>query len=71
MRRELTREALRELMEELARTAPARERFRVYVVGGGTAVLAGWRAATLDADLYAERQEVFRDVQGIKDRLRL
>ncbi len=71
MRRELTRETLRELMEELARTAPARESYRVYVVGGGTAVVAGWRASTVDADLYAEREEVFRDVQGIKDRLQL
>lgn len=58
-------------MEELARTAPRGESFRVYVVGGGTAVLAGWRRATIDADLYAEREEVFRDVQGIKDRLEL
>ena len=51
MRRELTAEALRELMAELARTAPSGERFRVYVVGGGTAVLSGWRASTIDADL--------------------
>ena len=71
MRRELTRETLRELMEELARTAPAQESFRVYLVGGATAVLAGWRAATIDADLYAERDEVFRDAQGIKERLQL
>jgi len=71
VRRELTREALWELMGELARTAPARDSFQVYVLGGGTAVLAGWRASTLDADLYAERDEVFRDVQSIKDRLRL
>jgi len=71
VRRELTREALRELMEELSRTAPDRESFRVYVLGGGTAVLAGWRSSTIDADLYAEREEVFRDVQGIKERLRL
>jgi hypothetical protein len=71
LRRELTRDALRELMLELARTAPAGESFRVYLVGGGTAVLAGWRSATIDADLYADRDEVFRDVQAIKDRLRL
>lgn len=58
-------------MRELARTAPQGESFRVYVVGGGTAVLEGWRAATIDADLYAERDEVFRDVQGIKERLGL
>jgi hypothetical protein len=71
VRRELTLEALRELMEELARTAPAGESYRVYVVGGGTAVLAGWRPSTIEADLYSERDEVFRDVQGIKNRLRL
>jgi hypothetical protein len=71
VRRELTAAALRELMAELARTAPSGEWFRVCVVGGGTAVLAGWRASTIDADLYAEREEVFRDVQGIKERLRL
>ncbi len=71
VRRELTRDALRELMRELARSAPAGESFRVYIVGGGTAVLAGWRAATIDADLYADRDEVFRDVQAIKDRLQL
>ena len=57
-------------MEELARTAP-RGRFRVYFVGGGSAVMAGWRSATLDADLYCDLQDVFRDVQGIKERLRL
>jgi hypothetical protein len=71
VRRELTRETLRELMEELARTAPREESFRVYIVGGGTAVLCGWRASTIDADLHAERDAVFRDIQGIKTRLRL
>ena len=71
MRRELTREALTELMRELARAAPADESFRVYLVGGSTAVLAGWRTATVDADLFAAAAAVFRDVQGIKERLRL
>ncbi len=36
LRRELTREALRALMSELARTAPREGSFRVNVVGGGT-----------------------------------
>lgn len=58
-------------MQELARTAPAGESFHVYIVGGGTAVLEGWRAATIDADLCADHDEVFRDVQEIKERLRL
>ena len=71
MRREVTSGAVRELMEELARSAPAGEFFRVYIVGGGTAVLAGWRSATIDVDLYADRDAVFRDIQAIKERLEL
>lgn len=58
-------------MRELARVAPAGESFRVYLVGGSTAVLAGWRAATVDADLSADDDAVFRDIQGIKERLEL
>lgn len=71
MRRELTRETLWELMRALARGAPAGETIRVYVLGGGSAVLAGWREATIDADLFAERDDVFRDIQAIKEALRL
>lgn len=58
-------------MRELARAAPAGESFRVYLVGGSTAVLAGWRAATVDADLSADDEAVFRDIQEIKERLEL
>lgn len=58
-------------MRELARTAPAGEAFRVYLVGGSTAVLAGWRAATVEADLSADDEAVFRDIQEIKERLDL
>lgn len=71
MRRELTREALHELMRELARSAPKGGPFRIYVVGGATAVFFGWRRSTIDADLYADRDEVFHDIQGIKERLQL
>lgn len=71
MRREVTVAALRQLMKELARSAPAGEAFRVYIVGGGTAVLAGWRSATIDVDLHADRDDVFQDIQAIKDRLDL
>lgn len=71
VRRELTRERLRGLMREIARTAPRGRSYRVYFVGGGTAILAGWRDSTIDADLHSDQEEVFRDIQGIKDRLRL
>jgi hypothetical protein len=58
-------------MKELARTAPARRSFRVYFVGGGTAVYSGWRESSIDADLSADDDAVFRDVQGIKERLQV
>jgi len=58
-------------MNELARCAPGRKSYRVYFVGGGTAVLAGWRKSTIDADLAADDDAIFRDVQGMKERLQL
>jgi len=57
-------------MKELARSAP-RGTYRVFLVGGGTAVLEGWRVSTIDADLYSDREEIFRDIQRIKERLQL
>ena len=56
-------------MRELARTAPRRSSFRVYLVGGGTAVYAGWRSSSIDADLFSDQEEIFHDIQGIKERL--
>jgi len=58
-------------MQELARTAPGRRSYRVYFVGGGTAVHSGWRESTIDADLSSDHDAIFRDVQGIKERLQL
>jgi hypothetical protein len=71
MRDRLTRESLRALMHELARSAGKDGHYSVYLVGGGTAVLAGWRSSSVDADLYAPRDDIFRDVQAIKERLHL
>jgi len=58
-------------MKEISRTAPRRGAYRVYFVGGATAVLAGWRDSTIDADLACDDDAVFRDIQGIKERLQL
>ncbi|MHC5011404.1 MAG: DUF6036 family nucleotidyltransferase [Planctomycetota bacterium] len=71
MRDEMTRQRLRALMKEIARTAPRRKSFRVYLVGGGTAVHAGWRSSSIDADLFSDEESVFRDIQGIKERLNI
>jgi hypothetical protein len=69
MRKELTRARLLSLMKELAKGAPLGRANRVYLVGGGTAVYLGWRDSSIDADLFSDREEVFRDIQEIKERL--
>lgn len=71
VRDRLTRESLHALMRELARSAQSKRTYRVYLVGGGTAVLEGWRESSIDADLYAKQDDIFRDVQAIKERLRV
>jgi hypothetical protein len=71
MRKEITRERLVSLMKELARRAPRRGAYRVYFVGGGTAVYLGWRRSSIDVDLYSDREVVFRDIQEIKERLNI
>ena len=69
MRADVTGDRLRDLMREIARTAPGGQAYRVYLVGGGTAVLSGWRPTSIDADFFAPDESVFRDIQGIRERL--
>jgi len=71
MREELTRDRLISLMKELARTAPRGGTYRVYLLGGGTAVYLGWRRSSIDVDLFSDQQDVFGDIQGIKERLNM
>ena len=71
VRGRLTRKGVIDLMRALARSAPRRGTYRVYFVGGATAVLQGWRASTIDADLYAGKDVIFHDIQNIKERLQL
>ena len=49
----------------------AREPSRVYLTGGATAVLHGWRTSTLDVyvKFVPERDELFRAIPEIKERL--
>lgn len=51
--------------------AAARQPGRVYLTGGATAVLEGWRAATIDVDLkmVPEQDELFRAIPRLKDEL--
>jgi len=60
---------VRELVRELGRLAhvPA----TVYLVGGTTAVIEGWRATTLDIDLHVEPEVegILRAIPALKVRL--
>ena len=51
----------------------ARGRSTVYLTGGATAVLNGWRATTIDVDLklVPDRDEVLRAIAHLKEQLQI
>lgn len=64
-------ERILELFKQLGRRI--RTNVRVYLTGGATAVLIGWRDATVDVDLKFEPEidEFFRALPELKEQLRL
>ncbi len=62
---------LRELARALARVA--RRPVRIYLTGGSTAVLEGWRQTTVDVDmrLEPEADELLRELPALKERLQV
>ena len=58
-------------MRELGRAVQAEG--RVYLTGGATAVLYGWRDTTIDVDikLIPDRDEILREIPRLKERLNL
>lgn len=71
MRERVTATRLLEFMKALGSsvTAPA----RIFLVGGATAVLCGWRESTIDIDLKAipDSDEVLRNLPALKERLKV
>jgi hypothetical protein len=53
--------------------AEAAEDGAIYLTGGATAVLLGWRSSTVDVDILPvpEQESVLRAVPGLKDELRV
>jgi hypothetical protein len=62
---------LRAFMRALGQAADRET--RIYFTGGATAVLLGWRATTVDADILVvpESDRVFRAIPALKESLRL
>jgi len=71
MREKVTATRLQEFMKALgsAVVSPA----RVFLVGGATAVLCGWRESTIDIDLKAipDSDEILRNLPALKERLQI
>jgi hypothetical protein len=71
MRQKVTRETLKEFMGELA--AAARSPGSIYLTGGATALLLGFREQTIDIDLKLDPEPagVFEAIARLKDHLNL
>lgn len=71
MRQKVTAARLEEFTKSLGSgvTEPA----RVYLVGGASSVLLGWRDSTIDVDLkfVPENDEILRKLPSLKERLQL
>ena len=71
MRRPVERLRLDRLMQEIGRRA--RGPGRIYLTGGATALLFGWRQSTVDVDLKLdpEPEGIFEAIAQLKDELEL
>lgn len=71
MRQKVSAERLAQFMTSLGRGEKILT--RVYLVGGATAVLLGWREATIDVDLkmVPESDELLRKLPKLKEDLQL
>src|SRR5262245_35442153 len=71
MREAVNSARVREFMQALGRIA--QEEGRVYLIGGTTAVLIGWRATTMDVDIkiVPEQESIYRAIPALKDNLRI
>jgi hypothetical protein len=71
MRQPITADNLRVFMKALAAAAAVPS--RVFLVGGATSVLLGWRSSTIDVDLklIPETDEILRSLPALKERLQV
>ena len=71
MREKVDAEVLRKFMEAIGRSG--RTGARIYLVGGATVVLFGWRATTIDVDikLVPEVNDILRTLPELKEQLHI
>lgn len=71
MRRLADAERVQTFLEELGRAAS--KPVRIYLVGGATAVLEGWRGTTIDIDfkLVPDSDKLLRELPRLKDKLEI
>ena len=71
MREAVTEPRLRAFMRAIA--AEAREPGRIYLTGGASAVLRGWREGTVDVDIKIapENDRILRAVPELKEKLQI
>ena len=71
MRDPVTTDTLRAFMRALAEES--REDGRIYLTGGSSAVLNGWRPSTVDIDIriVPENDRVLRAIPNLKERLQI
>ena len=71
MRRDVDAERLRTFLNALGETAKGET--TVYLAGGATALLHGWRSSTIDVDIKLEpdRDEVLRALPRLKEELEM
>lgn len=71
MRQKVTSIRLQEFMRTFG--TEASKSARIFLVGGATAVLCGWRESTIDIDLkiIPDRDDLFRAITILKDRLQI
>src|SRR5437867_13020763 len=71
MREPVTADHLQAFMKALA--ANAKTPSRIYLVGGASSVLLGWRTSTIDIDLkiIPETDEILRSLPRLKEELHL
>lgn len=71
MRKLADAERIRAFMEAVGRAA--RKEIRLYLTGGATAVLSGWRTSTIDVDILMipEDDRVFQEIPKLKETLEI